>query len=100
MLTCDARGAGRATRFSPGLAQVVGPYRFADHLVLVAGNVGRGAFVDEVEDDGDVRLGPRLAQVLSDEPAHVFSERNAELVGFGMRAPLQLGVHGDLGTRS
>ena len=72
---------------------------FFSIVILVARNVGRWTFVDEIEHDGNVRLGLALADMLGDQPAHIFGERNAELGGLGLRLPLHLGVHGDLGSR-
>src|SRR5262245_21268870 len=43
------RSPAIASRRASDLAQIVGPHRLPDHLVLVARDVRSGAFVDQVE---------------------------------------------------
>ena len=52
----------------------------------------------EIEDTCNVRLGLLLAQILGHQAAHILGERNSELGGLGLRAPLRLGIHGNLGA--
>src|SRR4051794_31017901 len=74
------------------------PHRLIEHRVLVARDVCRLARSAEIEDHRDGYLALRLPEIAREQPTYIFGERDAELCGFGLGAPLRVGIKGDLST--
>src|SRR5581483_4471643 len=68
---------GMRAPLAGSFAHMLLPHGLADHFVFVAGDVGAWSFVDEIEYDRNVHFSLCLAQIVREEPAHIFGERNA-----------------------
>src|SRR6185503_8234915 len=71
------------------LAQMLFPYGFTEHFVLVAGDVGRLTRVAKIEEDRNVGR----TEILGYQAPEVFRKGDPLLGGSGLGAPLQLRGH-------
>src|SRR5262249_60340755 len=65
----DARGA--ATVLASGFAEIIGPNGLSDHFILVTGNIRDRSLVDEIKENGNIRLWLRLSQIICNQAADV-----------------------------
>jgi hypothetical protein len=72
-----------------------GGKRFGNHRVLVLGDVAP-ARLAEIEHEGRIRLGGRVAEIARHEPAKVFGKGDTEIAGPLAGAALHLGLKRDL----